>query len=69
MKLQWLVDVFAVSQEAMRSRLWRGENALALLHLRFPDENDHSAEKISWLGWCEEGDLNPYAISGTSPSN
>jgi hypothetical protein len=19
--------------------------------------------------WCEEGDLNPYAISGTSPSN
>jgi hypothetical protein len=19
--------------------------------------------------WCEEGDLNPHAISGTSPSN
>ena len=21
------------------------------------------------LEWCEEGDLNPHAISGTSPSN
>jgi hypothetical protein len=32
-------------------------------------ETDEGWIRESRLGWCEEGDLNPYALSGTSPSN
>lgn len=46
------------------------------------DDSDNEIQSYEWsdaevyretalnrLEWCEEGELNPYALSGTSPSN
>ena len=33
------------------------------------NEGEKKEERRVMKEWCEEGDLNPHAISGTSPSN
>ena len=36
---------------------------------QWPEIKEKSSQGFNYWVWCEERDLNPHAISGTSPSN